>query len=405
MKITKRLLLVLISSLSLAGLACKDEKLPPKMATPVQVQEAGNFLPGGAGSSDEGERYSASILPASQLELGFRTGGLIAAVHRSGGREVQEGDRVGRGIVLARLRDDDFALKVSQAESLLREARSAVEAHRAQLAEAESALRQAGRDLERATKLFESRSLTRPELDGARTKSEMAQARVEAVRAQGAVIEAKIAGAQALVDEAKLAQQDAVLRAPFDCYILKRMADVGGLAAPGRPVFVIAGQGSARALFGVPDIAVQRIRPGQSLSLTTEALPGTPLNGVVSRIAPAADLKTRTFDVEVTIARPPLGLKPGMVASLALPASGKPVEILGVPINAVVRLRQNPQRYAVLVVIADQTGRTIARQREVVIGEAYGGMIAIKDGVTAGDKVITSGAALIEDGAEVTILR
>lgn len=401
----KRLTPAIVLLLTLAAAGCKREEQPTKAVAPVQVEQARNFLPGGSAESNEGERYSASILPGSQLELAFRMGGLIAAVHRVGGREVQEGDRVARGAVLARLRSEDFGLRVKQAESQLREARSAVEAHRGQLAEAEAALRQAGRDLERAATLFESRSLTRPELDGARARSEAAQARVDAVRAQGAVIEAKISGAQALVDEAKLAESDSVLRAPFDCYILRRLADVGALAAPGRPVFVIAGLGSAKALFGVPDIAVQSIKPGQSLSLTTEALPGTALRGVVSRIAPAADPKTRIFDVEVTIASPPRGLRPGMVASLTLSAPSQPSPVLGVPLNAVIRMKQDPRRYAVLVVVADQSGRTVARQREVAIGDAYGGMIVITSGISAGDKVITSGAALLNDGDEVTILR
>ncbi len=384
---------------------CRRAESHQKPAKPVQTQEVQNYYPGGSG---DGERYSANILPASQNELAFKYGGYLSEIHQVRGadkrtRLVQEGDWAPKGTVLARLRSDDFAAKVKQAESQLAEAQSTTETNRAQLSEAEAALRQAERDLDRATKLLEARSLTKPEYEGAKTKVELAQARVEAIRSQSKVIQAKISGAQALLGEAKLAEQDAALRAPMDCYILKRLVEPGAMVAPGRPVFVVADRSSVKAVFGVPDLTVRNVKIGVPLTLTTEAIPGVELRGWISRISPAADPRSRVFDVDITIPRPPEQLRPGMIASLTLPAAKSSTPVPVVPINAIVRLKQTPESYAINVV-TEEGGKQIARQRPVKLGEAFGNMIAVTEGVSLGERVIVSGAALIVDKEQVRVI-
>jgi multidrug efflux system membrane fusion protein len=389
-----------------ASSGCRRAESYQKPATPVQVLEVQSYYPGG--EAGDRERYSASILPSAQNELSFKYGGYLSEIHQVRGqgqrlRYVQEGDRVAKGTVLARLRSDDFAAKVKQAEAQLAEAQSANETNRAQLAEAEVAVRQTERDLERASKLLEARSLTRPEYEGAKTKLELAQARVETIRSQSKVIQAKISGAQALLNEAKLAERDAALIAPIDCYILKRLAEPGALVVPGRPIFVVAERGSVRATFGVPDLSLRQIRIGEPLTFTTEAIPGMEFRGWVSRISPAADPKSRVFDVEATIPRPPDQLRLGMIASLTLPTGKAVTPVTVIPINAIVRPKQNPESYAVNVV-TEKAGRQIAQQRLVRLGEAYGNMIAVTEGVSPGERIIVSGAALIVDGELVRVI-
>lgn len=388
-------------AISLAG--CRSTEKIEKPIKPVQVEQAQNYFPGGENSS--GEKYSANIMPSMQIELAFKNGGYISDIARaSGNRYIQEGDVAAKGTVLAWLRKEDFASKVSQAEALVAEAQSTTEANKAQLSEAEAAFRQAERDLNRATTLLENRSLTRPEFEGARTKHELAQARVEAVRAQSKVIEAKISGAQAILSEARLAQQDAALRAPFDCYVLKRMIEPGSMVAPGRPVFVVADKSSLKAIFGVPDLTVRNIKIGTQLKFTTEAIPDMEFSGWISRISPAADPKSRVFDVEATIPRPSRELRLGMIASLTLPTGRSSSPVLVVPINAIVRLKQSPENYAVNVV-SDQAGKQVAQQRRVKLGQAFGNMIAVTEGISLGDRVIISGSAMIVDGEQVRVVQ
>lgn len=384
---------------------CRRAESYQHPAKPVQVQQVQSYYPGGSG---QGERYSANIMPSTQSELAFKFGGYLSEilqVRGAGGRLrlVQEGDTVAKGTVLARLRSDDFAAKVKQAEAQLAEAQLTTETNRAQLSEAEAALGQAERDLDRATKLLEARSLTKPEYEGAKTKVELAQAKVEAIRSQAKVIQAKIGGAQALLGEAKLAEKDASLVAPIDCYVLKRMAEPGSLVIPGRPVFVVADRNSVKATFGLPDLSLKNIGIGEPLTFTTEAIQGMEFKGWVSRISPAADPKSRVFDIEATIPRPPGQLRLGMIASLTLPTNRSAAPITVIPINAIVRPKQNPESYAVNVV-TEKDGKQYAKQRLVKLGEAYGNMIAVTDGVTLGERVIVSGSALVADGEEIRVI-
>jgi multidrug efflux system membrane fusion protein len=125
--------------------------------------------------------------------------------------------------------------------------------------------------------------------------------------------------------------------------------------------------------------------------------------GWISRISPAADPKSRVFDVEATIMRPPDQLRLGMIASLTLPTVRSSTPVTVIPINAIVRLKQTPEAYAVNVV-TEQGGKQIARQRPVKLGEAFGNMIAVTDGVSLGERVIVSGAALMVDGEQVRVI-
>src|SRR5262245_5657409 len=179
-----------------------------------------------------GVRYSANIIPHSQVELAFKVGGYVERILQARGvdgrmRDVQAGDSVTRGTVLARVRQSDYAVKVSQAESQAAEAKSALEsshaqftevnssisASKAQLAEAEAAFDKARLDFDRAKNLFSSQSLTKADYDAARTHFDTAEAKRNAARSQVAMLEARAnaAGAQIEVTRAKMQGAQALI--------------------------------------------------------------------------------------------------------------------------------------------------------------------------------------------------
>ncbi len=390
-----------------ANVACNKATAYEKPLTPVQVVGAQNIQPSGAEGT--GTRYSATIRPAAQLDLAFKTGGYLREVLQVRGadgrpRSVQESDWVAKGTVLARLREDDFSHKLKAAESQVAEATATLGTAQAQLNEAETAFKQAQRDLERAAALLEANSLTRPEYDAAKTRHETTQAKVEAARAQTQVINARINAAKTLLAEAQLAKNDAVIRAPFDCFVLKRNAEAGALVAPGAPLFAITESASVKAVFGAPDVTVAKLNQGTALTLTTEALPGLEFRGWITRIAAAADARTRVFEVELTIPRPPSQLRAGMIASLVVPdtqAERQPA-VTVVPLNAIVSDPNKPGSYTVVVVKQEQ-GKAIAHRRIVKLGEAYGNLVAVTEGLQAAEQVVIVGAALVKEGEQVKV--
>lgn len=390
---------------ALFTLGCRDagahaERTP----IPVSVQAVDKQPP-----IRQGARYTASITPAAQVEVSFRIAGYVRELRMTPGingrpRPLQAGDRVRRGDILAELRSDEYVVKVRQAEAQLSEGRSGLVAAKAQLREAQAGLERARDEMTRAEYLFEANSLTVRDYEAAKTQHEVAEARIQAIQAQIAGIEARLGGARALVDEAQLASDDAVLVAPIDGTILKRLAEVGSFVGPGRPVFLIADTESVRASFGVPDLDLAELRLGTPVSLTAEAVPGRQFHGQVISVAPAADPRTRIFDVEVDLPNSDRFLRIGMICSLSLDSDGESSDPLPlIPINSVVRSKSNPGRYAVYVV-QDDEGRKTSRLREVELGETLGSRVEVTSGVDVGEEVITAGSRMVEDGDRVRIV-
>jgi multidrug efflux system membrane fusion protein len=388
-------------------------------------------------STNGGEqRYSATIIPRTEVELAFKVGGYVEAIQQVRGvdgrvRDLQEGDRISAGAVLARVRQSDYRVKVKEAESQAHEAKSGIDvskaqyqealsgiaSSKAQLAEAEAAYENAKLDFDRAQNLFASQSLTKANYDAAKTQLDlttakvaaarsqvhMIQAKADSAKAQIEVIEARSRGAQAVVQGAMIPLQDTALRAPLSGIVLKKSVEKGTLVSPDKTGFVVADTSSVKAVFGVPDVAVPEMKLGSALSIETETMPNTEIRGQITSIFPAADPQSRTFNVEVTIPNSSYRLRPGMIVSLKVgsteTASAQPV----VPLNAVMKAKNSPDGYAVFVV-AEEGGRQIARRRDVKLGESYGNTVAVTEGLKQGDRVITTGSTLVNDGDQIKVI-
>jgi RND family efflux transporter MFP subunit len=371
------------------GTHAPADKIPPAVRTGiVELQQ-----------DRESNKYSADIAPDTQVDLAFRVSGYVQSILKIHGRNVQEGDAVTTGTVLARVRTTDYTAKLSEAHSQVADAQAAVSAARAQLAEAEAAMVKADQDFERARSLFESKSLTKPDLDAARAQRDAAHARVDAARAQIESMEAKTGGAEGQRTEAETALSDTSLRAPFSGIVLARRIEEGALVGAGAPVFTLADVRRVKVLMGVPDVSLGNFHLGATLPVTVEAVPQAAFNGRITAISPAADPKGRVFSVELTIGNPKAVLKPGMIASVAVTASNAPA-IAAVPLSAVVEATQDADRYAVFVV-QRQDGKTIARRQKVTLGEVKGNRIAVRAGLVAGQRIVVSGGSLLTDGQAV----
>jgi RND family efflux transporter MFP subunit len=158
-----------------------------------------------------------------------------------------------------------------------------------------------------------------------------------------------------------------------------------------------------RAIFGVPDSAIARIKLGQKQTVQTEIAPNG-FVGHVSAISPAADPRSRIYSVEVTIPNPKDELKSGMIASLSLNGEMLWATVLGVPLEAVIRNPANADQFAVLVTSGVGDSVT-ADARPVELGNSYGNMVQILGGVKAGDRVITAGSNLVKSGDLVRVMQ
>jgi multidrug efflux system membrane fusion protein len=313
-------------------------------------------------------------------------------------RSIDIGDVVSRGTVLAEVRTKDYQLQVSQIQGQVTQAREGEQAARAQLAQAEAAAAKAQQDFDRADALFKKTSLTKSDYDAAKANLDATQAQVEAARAQVKASAGSVDAAQSALGTANLGLNDTSLAAPFSGVIVQRSVDVGMLAGPGVPAFVLADISSVKAAIAVPDIAVTHLRKGSKIAIYAEPFPGRKFNGFVSAIAAAADSSTRSFQVEVTVPNDRALLRPGMVVSLALTGAPPSQPVMVVPLASIVRAGPASSQFAV-VVVADGKARRVP----VTLGNTYGDRIAIQ-GVDAGQMVVSSGASFVTDGEAVKVL-
>jgi RND family efflux transporter MFP subunit len=347
------------TALALAVLSGCSHEAHRSAPLPVTVQA----VAGGPG--ENGARYTASIRPSAQVDLAFKVGGYIDQILQVRGvdgrpRNVQDGDQVRRGTVLARVRDRE---------------------HVDALAQARAALSQAKADFDRVSQLYENRSVSKSDYDAAYT-------RYTSSRAQE--------------DQAVQSLADCSLHAPLDGYVLKRTIEVGTLVAAGTPAFSVGDLRSVEVVFGVPDVQVAAMKMGAPQSVNVEAVPGKTFRGQITRVAQSADPSSRVFEVEVTIPNPDGQLKSGMIASLQVTSAPAATGAF-VPLNAVVRPPGQTAGYAVFVV-EDRGGRQFARLRPVRLGDIRGDLIEVAAGLQGGERVIVRGSTLAVDSLEVRII-
>jgi multidrug efflux system membrane fusion protein len=367
-----------ILSLALATAACRTAE--PIRQAPQAVQarrvESGSATGGGA------LRYSAIIMPDAQVTLSFRIPGYVVALNQVRGndgrmRDLAEGDRVGKGTVLVRIRSSEYEDKVLQATS--------------QASAAEAVAQRATLDFERATRLYDGQSMTKPDFDAARAQHDSAQSEVRA--------------AHAATSEAEIALRDTSLVVPFDGDIVKKTVELGTFVGPGIPVFAVANTDLVKITIGVPDTMVRSIKLGQPVDVTVDAIPNRAFRARISRIASAADAKTRNFEVEVAVPNRDRVLQVGMVGSLQLALGGAGTHQTGlrVPLSSIVQ--SDDRKYAVFVVAASPDGDTVAKLRPIEIGPVVGTDISIVHGLAEREDVITAGANLIKDGQRVEVVK
>ena len=366
-------LLAIITAVAVTLAGCVKATSEQPTLVPVRVTEVQTIDTGTANI------YSANIEPYQQVDLSFKSNGYLASilqVRDAGGhmRNVDQGDYVTKGAVLATVQQDDYQQKLEQAKAQL--ARAQAENERAKLS------------FGRISALYAVGAATKPDYDDTNAQVQATQASVD--------------NGKASVAEAEIALGYCELRAPFDAWVLKRNVDVGTLVGPATNGFTLADTRSVKAVFGVPDTAVGGIKPGSPESVTTEAMPGA-FSGHVTSVSAAADPKSRVYSVEVRIDNPGNRLKSGMIASISIGGGRKIQRVNAVPLTAVVRSPDNPNGFAVFV--AEGTGDTVrVHTQDVKLGDTYGNLIAVLEGVNLKDRVVTSGTNMIKNGDEVRVI-
>ena len=233
-----------------------------------------------------------------------------------------------------------------------------------------------------------------------------AQAGVQSAKAAVSAGEAAQLAAESQEDQARAAQTaqsiplaETAITAPFSGVVLTRRVEIGSLAAPGVPVFVLADTSKYDIIFGLPESKAAQLHVGAPLPIMVGN--HGPFSGIVTEIAPTADVKTGVFDVQVTVSGDNSPIKIGMSATLNLKGSSSGSGTLTAPLSSLVPSKDHPNGFAVLVV-SSENGQTVVHIHDVDVKQSIGDNVVVR-GLSKGTLVVSSTPGLLFDGEPVTV--
>lgn len=304
--------------------------------------------------------------------------------------EVDVGDRIEEGSVVARLSDDTLVLQKSQLLANRAKAEAALAQFTAQATEAKANLREAERQFERASRLAETGSVSTSQREQAETSLASATARVETATQAITVAEADIKVVDSQIDDIDLRLARTEIKAPVSGTVSVRNARIGAIASGGgQPLFTIIRDGEIELVADVSESAILRLEEGQD-ALITVAGSSAALTGKVRLVSPVIDPVSRLGSVHIAI-DDDAAARSGMYGSVAITVNE--ANGIALPLSAVTSNREG----STVRVVADGTVKLV----KIETGIQDGSLIQVTDGLQEGDKVVAKAGVFVREGDRI----
>jgi len=318
-----------------------------------------------------------SLSPKFQADVKAEYPGAITQIY------VAEWVRVQKGTPLAQLDTRELGLVLQRSEA-------AVEAAKANVAQAEVAQNRAQRENDRFIKLKEAGLVTQQNLDDAGTEKEAAAARVSAAKAQ-------LRAAQGELHQMQTRLAKATIRSPLDGVVSQRNMNVGDLTGD-RALFHIVDNRLLDLTVTVPSGETGSVKVGQPLTFSTDSIPGKVFTGKVAFINPAISEADRSVKIVAEVKNEPETLKAGLFVKGKI-ITGSRTGVLQVPRTALSTWDVAKQQAEVFVINGDK-----AQRKTITTGALSGEQVEVSSGLTAGELVVTRGGFNLKDGNTVKII-
>ncbi len=293
---------------------------------------------------------SGTLSSKAEMQLAFKIGGVMQRVY------VDEGAKVKKGQLLARL-------DMAEIEAQVRQAKSAFE--------------KAKRDLKRVKNLYADSVTTLEQLQNSETALEVAESQLNIARFN---------------------KKHAQITAPSNGKILRRFAEANEIISPGRPVFVLGSSDRDWIIrVSVVDRDLVRLQLGDSAEVVFDAYNGQKIPAVVSEIGETADLMTGTYEIEVRPDKISKKLVSGFFARVEIfPGERKTYQVI--PIEA---LHEASGLDGYVYALDEQNQ---VRKTPISIARVFDDILAVEGGLENVNAVITDGNAYLQDGALVNVI-
>ena len=188
--------------------------------------------------------------------------------------------------------------------------------------------------------------------------------------------------------------ENTILRSPINGVITARNYDKGDMYAGVSPIYVVQQITPVKILVGISETDYTKVKKGDTVTITADALPGKTFTGRVNRLYPTIDAATHTFTTEVLVNNYDRVLRPGMYVKVKVTFALN--HSIVVPDAAVVKQQGSGVR-SVYVVNGDNT----VTSTQVTLGRHFGGQYEILEGLSEGDVVVIKGQSALRNGSTV----
>jgi membrane fusion protein, multidrug efflux system len=327
--------------------SCRNEKPAERPQTPTAVKVTDVF----PGEVSIPVHSSGILMPAEEMKLSFKTGGIVLQI------AADEGEKVRKGDVLATLNLSEINAQVEQAES---------------------GYDKALRDYNRAKNLYADSVATLEQL-------------------QNTLTALSVAGSNR--DIARFNLLHSKIIAPDNGVILKQFVKPNELVAPGNPVFLFGTSGrNWKVKTGLSDRDIVKINIGDSAVVMMDAWPGVRFPAVVEQVGEMANPLTGTYDAELLVNDMGYRLAAGFVTGTDIFPSSKNIFLL-VPVGSIV------EADGLTGYIFGVTDSSTVKKIKVTIVAITGSMAAVSHDEKDIVKIVTGGAAYLRDGEKIKIVQ
>ncbi|MEK7309816.1 MAG: efflux RND transporter periplasmic adaptor subunit [Planctomycetota bacterium] len=301
--------------------------------------------------------------------------------------KVKSGDEVKSGDILAVLEHSAIKAQTEQAAASL-------EAVGAQLKQLQINLANLKKELDRMSELSKEGAVSESRKDQIETQ-------YNALLAQKEAVEAQVKQLEAVLQQAKINLAEANIRASISGIVAQKYVDMGDMVTPQRPVFTIIQVDTVKITASIPETILSRVKTGLTQAIiTADAYPDKTFVGMVTYVAPAVDQRSRTLEIEIELNNSDKILKSGMFCRIELILDSKK-DVIAIPKDLIVYdILGNTKEYAIYTI---QDG--LAKKVKVNPGIYSRGLVEIKEGLAAGDTIITSVGPHIFDGCKVGVVK
>lgn len=361
----------------------RSADVPVRLAEPQPVADAGAAS---AGSILDASGY---VVARRQATVASKITGKMVEL------DIEEGDHVQEGQVIARLDD-------SNARAALAAAQAQLDFAKAGLAETEVNLANARRDYDRQMSLVKGHFVSQAALDNSKTS-------MDALTAQLATQRSNIEVAQRNVEVAERNLADTIVRAPFTGIVTVKAAQPGEIVSP-----LSAGGGFTRTGIGtivdmdsleiqvdVNENFINRVQPAQTVAAKLNAYPDWQIPGHVIAVIPTADRSKGTVTVRIALDQkdprilPEMGVRVSFLAGSSGDGEARPVPGLSLPPDAV----QVADSVGLVYVVHDST----VERRAVKVGASSSTQVTVLSGLRPGERVAIGDFTRLKDGARIRV--